>query len=141
MALDLTGTLIEKFPTQQIKETFKKREFVIETRKDINGTIISDFIKFQLTQVKCDLLDVYNVGDTLRVSFNLRGTKWTKQDGTIGYITNLEAWRLEKGDAAAPQQNNTYQAAAPSATQASGAPQYTATDFAPSDNVADDLPF
>ncbi len=136
MALDLVGTLVESFPTQQIKETFKKREFVIETKKDIGTGIISDFIKFQLTQQKCDLLDVYKVGDQVKVHFNLRGSKWTKQDGTIGYITNLEAWRLEKADGATAQAPSTSAASAPQQ------PQYTASDFAaPSTNVADDLPF
>jgi hypothetical protein len=126
MALDLTGTLIESFPTQQIKETFKKREFVIETTKDIGTGIISDFIKFQLTQQKCDLLDVYKVGDQVKVHFNLRGSKWTKPDGTISYITNLEAWRLEKADGASAQPvNNTSTAAAAPPQQ----PQYNASDL------------
>jgi len=54
-----------------------------------------DFIKFQLTQDKCNLVDNVNVNDEIKVSFNIRGNKWEK-DGKINYFTNLDAWRIDK---------------------------------------------
>jgi hypothetical protein len=38
--------------------------------------------------------DKYNLGDDLRVQFNIKGTKWVKE-GKENFITNLDAWRME----------------------------------------------
>lgn len=131
-AFELSGNLIAKYETQQVKETFKKREFVIENRRDVNGVTYSDFVKFQLTQTKCDLLDNYQEGEMVKVSFNIRGSKWTKQDGTISYITNLEAWRLEKMSATTSGNSN-FQQPVNNMTPI--------TQNAPAEDIVDDLPF
>ena len=94
MSYELTGKLIEKYETIQRKETFKTREFVIEKSDDINGRIITNYVKFQCVQDKTAMLDKYNVGDVVKVFFNIKGTKWSK-DGRDSYITNLDAWRME----------------------------------------------
>ena len=94
MSLELTGTLVEIYPTQQVSERFKKREFVLETKEEINGNIYSNFAKFQIVQNKCEILDRFNVGDEVKVSFNVKGNRWEK-DGKVQYITNLDAWRVE----------------------------------------------
>lgn len=97
MSYEVSGKLIEKFDTTTISDKFKKREFILEKRENSNGFEFVDFIKFQLTQDKCNILDPYQRGDDLRVSFNLRGRKWEK-DGNVNYFTNLEAWKIEKID-------------------------------------------
>lgn len=94
MSLEITGKLIAKYDTQQVNEKFKKREFVIETSEEIKGNFYINYAKFQLVQNKCDLLDRYNTGDSIKVSFNLKGNKWEK-DGKTNYITQLDAWRIE----------------------------------------------
>ena len=94
MSYELTGKLIEKYETIQRKETFKTREFVIEKSDDINGRIITNYVKFQCVQDKTAMLDKYNIGDVVKVFFNIKGTKWSK-DGRDSYITNLDAWRME----------------------------------------------
>lgn len=38
--------------------------------------------------------DRFNIGDEVKVMFNIKGTKWVK-DGRENYITNLDAWRME----------------------------------------------
>lgn len=94
MSFELNGKLVAKYDTVQRTETFKTREFVIEKTDDIGGRVISNFIKFQCVQDKTAMPDRFNVGDTLKISFNIKGTKWTK-DGKENYITNLDAWRME----------------------------------------------
>ena len=94
MNYEITGKLAVKFDTIQRTETFKIREFVIEKSEEVNGRIITNHIKFQCAQDKTGLLDRFNVGDDLKVSFNLRGSKWVK-DGKENYFTNLDAWRIE----------------------------------------------
>jgi len=94
MSYEITGKLAAKFDTIQRTETFKTREFVLEKSEDVNGRIITNYVKFQCVQDKTALLDRYSIGDDLKISFNLRGTKWVK-DGRENYITNLDAWRIE----------------------------------------------
>jgi len=40
------------------------------------------------------MVDRFNIGDDVKVQFNIKGTKWVK-DGKENYITNLDAWRME----------------------------------------------
>lgn len=94
MSYELTGKLVEKYETIQRKETFKTREFVIEKSDEFNGRTITNYIKFQCVQDKTALLDKYSIGEQLKVHFNIKGTKWSK-DGRDSYITNLDAWRIE----------------------------------------------
>ncbi|MFC5270289.1 DUF3127 domain-containing protein [Adhaeribacter terreus] len=124
MAYDAQGKLHEIFDEQQVSEKFKKREFVLE----IPDGAYTQFIKFQLTQDKCNLLDQYNVGDEVKVAFNLSGKPFTK-NGTTMYFTNLGAWRIEP--AGAPQAGGQQRAAAP---------QAAASTFA-MDEADNDLPF
>ena len=96
MSFEINGRLAEKYETQKVSDRFQKREFVLEIKSTgATGYEFIDFIKFQSTQDKCSMLDDFNIDDTLKVSFNLRGRKWEK-DGQVSYFTNLEAWRIEK---------------------------------------------
>ena len=95
MSYDLTGKLIAKYDIVQRSETFKTREFVVEKTDDINGRMISNFVKFQCVQDKTNIIDKVNVGDEIKVHFNIKGSKWEK-DGKTNYITNLDAWRVEQ---------------------------------------------
>ena len=107
MSLEVTGKLLVKSDAQQVSEKFKKREFVVELVEDINGNNYTNFGKFQLVQSKCDIIDRFNVGDTVKVSFNVKGNSYVdKKDGVTKYITNLDAWRVEGVGAqqSAPQQ-------------------------------------
>jgi len=94
MSFEITGKLVAKYDTVQRTETFKTREFVIEKTEDINGRTISNYIKFQCVQDRTTMPDRFNTGDEIKVSFNIKGSKWTK-DGKENYITNLDAWRME----------------------------------------------
>lgn len=91
---ELKGKLLIKEDVQQVSGTFKKRDFVIEVENEKDPKW-NDFVKFQLTQDNCSKIDACNVGDTINVSFNVRGRKWEK-DGKVSYFTNLEGWKIEK---------------------------------------------
>jgi hypothetical protein len=94
MSYELTGKLVAKFETVQRTESFKTREFVVEKSDDINGRTIVNYVKFQCVQDKTGIVDRVNIGDNVKVYFNVKGSKWEK-DGKTNYITNLDAWRLE----------------------------------------------
>ncbi|MCY7293546.1 MAG: DUF3127 domain-containing protein [Ferruginibacter sp.] len=95
MSYELTGKLIAKYDTVQRTETFKVREFAVEKTEDINGRTITNYAKFQCVQDKTTIIDRVNIGDEIKVYFNIKGSKWEK-DGKVNYITNLDAWRIEQ---------------------------------------------
>ncbi|MGZ3882824.1 MAG: DUF3127 domain-containing protein [Bacteroidia bacterium] len=129
--MEVTGQLKVKFDTQRISDKFQKREFVLSTEL---STPYPQHVSFQLTQDKCALLDSYNVGDELKVQFNLRGREWNGPQG-IKYFNTLEAWRIEKVSAGAVSQGNTQQSSSSGQSNNSG-PVFTSSV---GDN--DDLPF
>lgn len=123
MSYEIVGKLIAKFDINQRTETFKVREFVLEKSEDISGRLITNYVKFQCVQDKTAMPDRFNIGDEVKVQFNVKGTRWEK-DGKVNYFTNLDAWRMESvkiGQENAPAEVNY-------------------NDIPPSDNV-DDLPF
>lgn len=121
MSLQVKGKLKVKSSEQIVSDRFRKREFVLLD----DSTQYPQYISFQLTQDKCSLIDPINIGDEITVSFNLRGREWKSPKGEIKYFNSLEAWRIEKGAAAA---GDSYDEA-------------TADQTFRQNDVTDDLPF
>ena len=86
MSFEIEGKLHKVFETEQKSETFRTREFVIET---MQGSY-SQFIKFQLTQDRCDIIEPFKTDQQIKVYFDLRGRQWQDK-----FFTNLQAWRVE----------------------------------------------
>jgi len=122
MAFEIEGAVHKIFDTESKSEKFQAREFVIKTE----GTY-PQFVKFQLTQDRCDLINGYNEGEQIKVYFDLRGREWNDK-----FFTNLNAWKVEKpvATAAAPPA----QASSDFPTAENAPNTMTAEDF-------DDLPF
>ena len=107
----ITGVVKVKKDTEQVTDTFKKREFVIT---DNSSSYPQDII-FQLTQDRTGLIDDINVNDIINVSFNLRGREWTSPTGEVRYFNSLDAWRIDKNQGGAPTPSNIPPAKAESA--------------------------
>ncbi len=95
MSYELTGKLVAKFDTVQKTETFKTREFAVEKTDEFNGRTAVNYIKFQCIQDRTAIIDKINIGDQIKVYFNIKGSKWDR-DGKTNYITNMDAWRVEQ---------------------------------------------
>lgn len=121
--MEIKGKLIVKEDTNFYGEngSFSKREFVVEYAENPQ---YPEFVKFELIQDKCGLLDMYNVGDMITIGFNLKGRKWTNPKGELVYFNSLQAWKIFGGEQA-PNPVGTPQAV-------------TATN---QDDGMDDLPF
>ncbi len=79
------GVLHKVFEAVEIGEKrFRKREFVVELKGKY-----PQFVTFQLTQDRCDIIDPYKVGDEIEVHFNLAGRAWNDK-----YFNTLTAWRI-----------------------------------------------
>jgi len=124
------GVLKKVFDVEQKSERFQAREFVIETEEQY-----PQFVKFQLVQDKCNLIDEHNEGDRLKVSFDLRGREWNGK-----YFTNLHAWKIETADG-----SGSGSASGGGSSQGAPAPQSapaaTKTATPPQADFDDDIPF
>lgn len=99
--MDITGILKVKGDEKKVSDKFRKRDGVLTI--DHNGQY-PQHIPFQVTQDRCGLLDKHNVGDEVKVHFNLRGREWTDpKDGEVKYFMNLEGWKIESVTAGAGQ--------------------------------------
>jgi hypothetical protein len=142
MSFQLTGKLKKIDPIVKVSEKFSKREFVIT---DESSQYPQDIL-FQSVQDKCTLLDTFNVGDVVQVSFNLRGREWTSPQGEVKYFNTMEAWRIEGSQAPASNAPTTpapvAQAQAPVAqAPVAQAPVAQAQNTMVSSTDDDDLPF
>ena len=141
--MELIGKLEEVRQAIQRTATFTVREFVLEVENQRNAQW-NDHILFQVSNNNVGLLDNFSIGQTIKVTFDIQGRRWTGQDGTQRVFNTLSAWRIESAEnlqAAAPGQPATATAPAP---QPSAAPQ-TAPTAQPAQNgdiaPVDDLPF
>jgi single-stranded DNA-binding protein len=124
--MEIKGKVHEIGAIQQVSETFKKRDLIVEYAE--NPTY-PEYIRFEALQDKTALFDSLKPGDEIEVSFNLRGRPWTNKDGVTSYFNSLVVWRITALTNAG--------AAAPAA-----APQYAApVDVNTNAGEDDDLPF
>ena len=125
--MNIQGKLLEISDTQQIKDTFKKREFVLEYAENPQ---YPEYLKIELIQDRCNLLDQFNVGDAVDVHFNLKGRKWTDPQGQTKYFNSIQAWKIDPvGD---------QQTGAPPAEMA---PPAEEPEWLSNNQEEDDLPF
>ena len=134
MALELEGTLRQKLGVQQgtsARGQWAKQEFILEF-PDGNFTSQACFTAFG--QDKVAELNKYQVGDRIKVSFNIRGREYNGR-----WYTDLQIWRISPAGVAdaAPAP------AAPSygAAPATGIPAPTLDDMPADSPDAEDLPF
>ena len=126
MAFEITGKVIDISPVNQVSDKFKKREFVIERKETGGAAVFVDYIKFQLIQDKCDLINESYLNEEIKIWFNIKGNKW-ERDGKINYFTNLDAWKVERTSPSGRDQNLP--------------PHTTLEDIPPEIDELSDLPF
>ena len=86
------GTLRAILDTDQVSDSFRKREFALE----IEDGKFPQTVKFQAVQDRTEMLDAFSVGQQVRVHFDLRGREYTrKRDGVTDWWVNLDCWRME----------------------------------------------
>ena len=143
MALELEGTLRQKMGVQSgtsARGTWAKQEFILEFP---DGNFTSQACFTAWGQEKVAELDKYQVGDRIKVSFNLKSREYNGR-----WYNDLQIWRLSPAGAA--QQPAAAPAAAPAQPvyrpESAPAPAYeapapTLDDMPGDDSPADDLPF
>ena len=137
MALEIEGTLAQKLPVQSgnsARGPWAKQEFILEY-PDGNYTAKACFTAWG--QDKVQDLDKYQVGDKVKVSFNLK----SREDNGRWY-NDLQIWKIAPAGApAAPAQPASQAQPAPQAPAWAPAPAPTLEDM-PADSAGEeDLPF
>jgi len=130
MSYEMKGKLHKKFDTDQKTDTFQARDFVVLEEDDR----YPQYIKFQLVQDRCSLIDNFEEGHDIVVHFDLRGREWNDK-----YFTNLNAWKVE-APAGVEQSTSSDVPDLNEADVPGNAPQ-TGTNEAESPSEEDDLPF
>lgn len=102
--MNIEGKLVEKFDTQSVSDSFKKREFIVEYSENPQ---YPEFLKMELIQNNCQQLDDLQAGELIAISFNLKGRKWTDPKGETKYFNSLQAWRVERKSATQDAQAST----------------------------------
>lgn len=126
--MEVTGKIKMIDQTKEVGSSgFKKRDIVVTTDEQYPQHILVQFV-----QDKCELLNNYQVGETVKIDINLRGREWVNREGETVYFNTIQGWRIGK-----IQQES---AAAPAAI-----PKPAAQAFAPATSInedePDDLPF
>ena len=76
---------------------FRKRELVVTTEEQYPQHLMIEFV-----QDKTDLLNDFKVGESVKVSINLRGREWVNPQGETKYFNSIQGWRIEKLEADMP---------------------------------------
>ena len=132
MALEIEGTLSQKLPVQSGKFSrcpWSKQEFVLEY-PDGNYTAKACFMAWGAEKVQ-DLAK-YQVGDKVKVSFNLKSREYNGR-----WYNDLQIWKIAPAGAQ-PAAPAPVQAAAPAFQQA---PAPTREDMPAESQGEEDLPF
>jgi len=83
---------------QQVSASFKKRELVVTTDEQYPQHVLIEF-----NQDKCDLLNNYKVGESVKVDINLRGREWINPQGEAKYFNQIQGWRISKTETVSTQ--------------------------------------
>ena len=137
MALEIEGTLAQKLPVQSgssARGPWTKQEFILEY-PDGNFTAKACFLAWG--QEKVQDLGKYQVGDKVKVSFNLKSREYNGR-----WYNDLQIWKIAPAGAqpAAPAPAPQAQPA-PQAPAWAQAPAPTLEDMPADSEGAEDLPF
>lgn len=89
--MEIQGRIKTIFATETVGQNgFQKRDLVITT----DGQYPQDII-IQFAQGNCALLDNLQIGQIVKVHFNLQGREWTSPQGEVKYFNTVVGWKIE----------------------------------------------
>ena len=121
---------IQSFPSG-----FSKREFVVEAQ---DGRF-SQMIKFECVKEKASLTDGFQVGEAVKVSFDIRGNEFKGR-----YFVNLNAWKIEKAGQSSGGASRSQSSGSGFADDESAPPSYLSeppAGYGQDDDNSDTIPF
>ena len=70
---------------------FRKRQVVITTQEQYPQSLLIEFV-----QDKCNLLDNFQLGQSVKIGINLRGREWINPEGETKYFNSIQGWRIDE---------------------------------------------
>lgn len=135
MIYEATGRLKVIMDTKQLSDKFSKREFAITTEGDYPQTIV-----LQLINGKCIIIDQYNIGELIKVKFNISGKPWKNKEGKETYFNSLNVTIIELVSGIVPAQVEA-QEYIPGDRNYDDLSTKVPSDFYQKESLSDDLPF
>lgn len=117
--------------TQSFPSGFTKREFVVTT-----GDKYPQDLKFEIVKDKCSLLDSFEPGQDVQVTFDIRGNEYNGK-----YFVNLSCWKIQASDGAAPAASRPAKEASRSTAPATATAEPAMNELRDDDDFDDDVPF
>lgn len=90
MSYKLVGSVVSVGDTIQVTDKFKKRDLVLS----FNDGKYDQFVSIQFTGENTSKLDGVGQGESIEVSFNLKGREWQSPNGEVKYFNTLEGWKV-----------------------------------------------
>lgn len=89
--MEIQGRIKTIFATETVGQNgFQKRDVVITT----DGQYPQDIV-IQFQQGNCAVLDRFQVGQIVKIHFNLQGREWTSPQGEVKYFNTVVGWKIE----------------------------------------------
>ncbi len=89
--MEIQGRIKVIFAPETVGQNgFQKRDLVITT----DGQYPQDII-IQFAQGNCALLDNLQIGQMVKIHFNLQGREWTSPQGEVKYFNTVVGWKIE----------------------------------------------
>lgn len=99
--MQLQGKLVQSTKVEQITDTFKKCNIIIETDGD---TQYPQEVNVEVHNANIDKLKGLAKGDLVNVDVNLRGRRYDKEGQETRWFNSLVMWKIEKVGGAAQQE-------------------------------------
>ena len=116
--------------TQTFPSGFSKREFVVTTAHDK----FPQDLKFEIVKDKCSVLDSFENGQDVQVSFDIRGNEYNGK-----YFVNLSCWKIQAANGGSAPSPSPQAGARKSAAAAPAEPALD--DLRNEEDFDDDIPF
>lgn len=136
MSYEIEGVIESISDTINVTDRFQKRELILSVA-DHRGE--EQPIKIEFLQASCDLLDAYNEGEQVTVSFDITGRYWKNRQGDDMVFNSLKGWRIYRGDSRRPAAKAA--ASAAPTTRAKATPSKAAVEEAIIEADDAELPF
>ena len=88
--IEIKGIVYSIDDKQQISQKFAKREIIIETLEQY-----PQHLKIHFINDKCDILNMYKIGDSVAICINLRGRLFVDKSNQRQCFNALEGWKIE----------------------------------------------
>ena len=115
--------------TQSFPSGFTKREFVVTTSVDK----YPQDLKFEIVKDKCSLLDSFEEGQEVQVTFDIRGNEYNGK-----YFVNLSCWKIQAANGGSESARASHE---PSRGQAAPSAEPSMNDLRNDEDFDDDIPF